>query len=53
MGKLIKFKESVFIALDNKVCSFDGVKNIAHLRESNKEDANAFCKILNTKDAIK
>ena len=53
MGRLIIFKESMFFALDNKVCSFDGVKNIEYLITSSKEAAQRFCKIANSnKDDI-
>lgn len=54
MGKLIKFKKSIFFALDNKVCSFDGINNIVHLISASKEQAQRFCKIVNSnKDIIK
>ena len=54
MGRLIIFNESMFFALDNKVCSFNGVKNVIHLVAASKDAAQRFCKIVNAnKDIIK
>ncbi len=54
MGRLIIFKESMFFALGNKVCSFNGINNIEHMVAVSKEVAQRFCKIANAnKDIIK
>ena len=54
MGKLIRFKRPIFIAIDNKVCSFDGTSSIIRMITSSKEVARRFCKLVNAnKDIIK
>lgn len=54
MGKLIKLKQTIFLSIDNKVCSFDGTKNIVHIITADKQAAAEFCKKANAnKDIIK
>ena len=53
MGTIIKFKHPVLIAIDNKVCSFDGTGGTTHVIAADNKAAKELCKKVNeSKDKL-